>query len=44
MDIQTPLESLGWKQSFMWLVLAVVCFHAVYTSIHHPAAGLLIFG
>jgi apolipoprotein N-acyltransferase len=44
MNIQTPLESLGWKQSFMWLILAVVCFHAVYTSIHHPAAGLLIFG
>jgi len=37
-------ETLGWKKSFLWLALAVACFHAAYTSIHHPAAGLLIFG
>ena len=36
--------TLGWKKSFLWLALAVACFHAAYTSIHHPAAGLLIFG
>jgi apolipoprotein N-acyltransferase len=34
----------GWGKSFLWLALAVVCFHAAYTSIKHPAAGLLIFG
>ena len=34
------------RKSFLglWLALAVACFHAAYTSIHHPAAGLLIFG
>ncbi len=37
-------ETLGWKKSFLWLTLAVACFHAAYTSIHYPAAGLLIFG
>src|ERR1035437_6256863 len=37
-------EPLGWKKSFLWLALVVACFHAAYTSIHHPAAGLLIFG
>ena len=37
-------ETLGWKKSFLWLALAVACFHAAYTSIHYSAAGLLIFG
>ena len=36
--------TLGWKKSFLWLALAVACFQAAYTSIHYPAAGLLIFG
>jgi apolipoprotein N-acyltransferase len=35
---------LGWGKSFLWLVIAVACFHAAYTSIQLPAAGLLIFG
>jgi apolipoprotein N-acyltransferase len=39
-----PAETLGWKKSFLWLAFAVACFHAAYTSIHYPAAGLLIFG
>jgi apolipoprotein N-acyltransferase len=34
----------GWGKSFLWLALAVACFHAAYTSLHFPAAGLLIFG
>jgi len=38
------VKPLGWKKSFLWLVLAVACFHAAYTSIKFPAAGLLIFG
>src|ERR1035437_5489780 len=42
--IKTSAEPLGWKKSFLWLALAVTCFHAAYTSIHYPAAGLLIFG
>ena len=42
--IKPTTEPLGWKQSFLWLALAVACFHAAYTSIHYPAAGLLIFG
>jgi apolipoprotein N-acyltransferase len=45
MNIQKPItETPGWKQSFLWLALAVACFHAAYTSIKFPAAGLLIFG
>jgi len=45
MNIQNPsAEPLGWKKSFLWLVLAVACFHAAYTSIKFPAAGLLILG
>jgi apolipoprotein N-acyltransferase len=45
MNIQkTSANPLGWGKSFLWLALAVACFHAAYTSIHHPAAGLLIFG
>jgi apolipoprotein N-acyltransferase len=45
MHVATPsAEPLGWKKSFLWLAIAVACFHAAYTSIHHPAAGLLIFG
>lgn len=40
----TATEPLGWKKSVLWLVLAVACFQAAYTSIHYPAAGLLIFG
>ena len=45
MDISKPsVGPLGWKKSFLWLALAVACFHGAYTSIHFPAAGLLIFG
>lgn len=45
MNIQNPsAKPLGWGKSFLWLVLAVACFHAAYTSIKFPAAGLLIFG
>jgi apolipoprotein N-acyltransferase len=42
--VKPSAEALGWKRSFLWLVLAVACFHAAYTSIQYPAAGLLIFG
>jgi len=35
---------LGWTKSLLWLVVAVACFNAAYTSIHYPAAGLMIFG
>jgi apolipoprotein N-acyltransferase len=45
MNIQKPsAEPLDWKKSFLWLALAVACFHAAYTSLKFPAAGLLIFG
>lgn len=33
-----------WKKSCLWLLLAVVCFHVAYTSIHHPALGWFIIG
>jgi apolipoprotein N-acyltransferase len=39
-----PTSPLGWRKSFLWLALAVACFHAAYTSLKYPAAGLLIFG
>src|ERR1039458_4875991 len=38
------VEPLGWRKSFLWLALAVACFHLAYTSLKFPAAGLLIFG
>jgi apolipoprotein N-acyltransferase len=45
MNFQKPsAEPLSWKKSFLWLAVAASCFHAAYTSIHFPAAGLLIFG
>jgi apolipoprotein N-acyltransferase len=42
----TPVEvlPLGWATSFLWLGLAVTCFHAAYTSLRFPAAGFLILG
>ena len=42
--IKPTTEPVGWKKSFLWLALAVACFHAAYTSIHFPATGLMIFG
>jgi apolipoprotein N-acyltransferase len=39
-----PTGPLNWKSSLVWLALAVACFHAAYTSLQYPAAGLLIFG
>jgi apolipoprotein N-acyltransferase len=45
MNLRHPsAKPLGWGKSFLWLALAVACFHAAYTSINFPAAGLLIFG
>ena len=45
MNIQNPSgEPLGWGKSFLWLALAVACFHAADTSLKFPATGLLIFG
>ena len=40
---QSP-KSLDWRKSFLWLAFAVACFHAAYTSIKYPAAGLFILG
>ena len=45
MNIQKPsAKPIGWGKSFLWLAVAIACFHAAYGSIRHPAAGLLIFG
>jgi apolipoprotein N-acyltransferase len=45
MTIQNqPAASLDSKRSLLWLALAVGCFHAAYSSLRFPAAGLLIFG
>ena len=45
MNIQNPSANpYGWKKSFLWMALAVACFHAAYTSIKFPALGLFIFG
>jgi apolipoprotein N-acyltransferase len=45
MNLQHPsAEPLGWKKSFLWLAFAVACFHAAYTSLKYPAAGLFIIG
>jgi len=42
--LKPSAEPLGWKPSLFWLAFAVACFHAAYTSVQYPAAGLLIFG
>ena len=42
--LKPSAEPSSWKKSFLWLVLAVACFHAAYTSIKFPLLGLLIFG
>jgi apolipoprotein N-acyltransferase len=39
-----PAPPQGWTRSCLWLALAVTCFHAAYTSLQFPAAGLMIFG
>jgi len=45
MNLQEPsAKLLGWGKSFLWLALAVACFHLAYTSSKYPAAGLMIFG
>jgi apolipoprotein N-acyltransferase len=43
-SIKPSAKSLSWGKSFWWLAVAVASFHAAYTLIHFPAAGLLIFG
>ena len=43
-SIKPSAEPLSWGKSFLWLAIAVACFHTAYTSIRYPAAGLLIFG
>jgi apolipoprotein N-acyltransferase len=35
---------MTWKKSCLWVLFAVACFHAAYTSIHHPALGWFIIG
>jgi len=42
--LPSPANPLSWKKSFVWLAIAIACFHAAYTSVQYPAAGLLIFG
>jgi apolipoprotein N-acyltransferase len=41
---KSSVRPSGWGKSFLWLVLAVACFHAAYTSIKFPLLGLFIFG
>jgi len=38
------VPSNTWKQSFLWMSLAAVCFQASYTSIHYPSCGFFILG
>jgi len=42
--IDQSSKSLDWRKSFLWLAVAVACFHAAYTLIQYPAAGLFIVG
>jgi apolipoprotein N-acyltransferase len=42
--IKSSVEPLGWRKSFLWLALAVACFHLAYTSLKFPLAGLFIIG
>jgi len=34
----------SWRQSFLWVALAVACFQAGYASVEYPVAGFFIFG
>ena len=43
-SLNTSAGPLDWKQSCLWLALAVGCFNAAYASLKFPAAGLMIFG
>ena len=43
-SINQASAALGWKKSCLWVALAVACFHAAYTSLKFPVAGLFIFG
>ena len=46
MHLAKPLAiMLGWKKSFAWLALALICFQIAYCAfIRFPIVGLLIFG
>jgi len=44
MNVPKPAQGLPLGKIFLVAALAVACFHAAYTSIKFPAAGLLIFG
>jgi apolipoprotein N-acyltransferase len=44
MNIAPTEKQNGWGKSFLWLMLAVACFHLAYTSVKFPALGLFIFG
>lgn len=37
-------KALGWKESLVWLLLAVGAFNVAYASTKYPLTGLLIFG
>jgi apolipoprotein N-acyltransferase len=39
-----PAEALGWKKSFLYLALAIVCFNVAYASLKIPVLDWLIFG
>ncbi len=43
-NIQKTSEPLSLKKTFLFLTLAILCFHAAYSSLKFPAAGLFIFG
>jgi apolipoprotein N-acyltransferase len=43
-DIQKTSETLTLRKSILYVTIAVLCFHAAYSSLKFPAAGLFIFG
>ena len=43
-NIQKSSEPLSRGKSLIFVALAAVCFHAAYSSLKFPAAGLFIFG
>ncbi|MGD0744688.1 MAG: nitrilase-related carbon-nitrogen hydrolase [Verrucomicrobiota bacterium] len=42
--LKDPQQPLSWWKSFLFAVLALVCFHLAYAPLQHPAFGLFIFG
>lgn len=42
--LEPSARPYGWRESFICLILAVICFNLAWASVRFPAASLFIFG